>query len=136
MSNGAGSSLERAADAAFIGENGQKPKQSRRKRSKTSSLQQDPTQETKPISPKSKASNSQNAPPKTPLLPKPEQINLRQDTLTNTPQSRVSEGQEENQNLKKGRRKQHRSLGSGWSLSAADGGRFADYDPILVQGDR
>lgn len=136
MSNGPGSSLKRVADAAFSGENGQKSKQSRRKRSKTSSFQQDPTPEPMPLSPRSKASNSQNEPPKTPLLPKPEQSNLRQDALTNTPQIRVSEGQKENQNLKKGRRKQHRSLRSGWSLSAVDGGRFAEYDPILVQGDR
>lgn len=135
MSNGKSPSLKRAADAAFGGDHNQKSKLSRRKRSKISKPQDEHPPESKSTSLKQHASNSQNETPETPRSSRSGQKKHAPGAIVAGRPSRELRGHEGHKQMKR-RRKQQESVGSDWSILPAEGGRFGDHDPVLVQSDQ
>ncbi len=135
MSNGKGSNSKRPIDAAFGTESNQKGRQTRRKRLKSSKVQQEFAPKPTSTASKDNPSILQNEPPETQRSSNSGRTHSRPEYATADTANREPRGHERGKHMKKRPRKQ-RSLSSDWSLSAAEGGRFADHDPILVQGDR
>lgn len=136
MSNGKTSGLKRAVDAAFGGDKESKSKPSKRKRSKHSRSQREIVQETRPASTKNDDLISKTERPQAQQSSRSKQKKKEPNTAIKAPKAQQSRGQEDRDRLQRKPRKVQRSRRPDWSLSAVEGGRFADHDPLLIQGDR
>lgn len=136
MSNGSNTSLKRDVDAAFGAESVRKPKKARRHRTNPSRQQERPIPEANTTPSENKKTDLPNEPLKTLEHSKPGETSLQAGAAAKATNDRDPGGVEGRQHSKKGARRQQRSLGRNLSLSSAEGGRFGDHDPILVQEDR
>jgi hypothetical protein len=112
-------------------------KKVKRKQSKASKPQQQSVQGRNPAPPGSNSPVMRNEPKATQRRSNSGQRIVDSDTQIAIKNSMQSRGQEErgHSEKKKVPRKQRKSA-SDWTITAAGGGRFANHDPILVQGDR
>lgn len=135
MSNGEALNLKRDVETAFGGDNEQNSKGIRRKKPKASKSEQKSGPESA-STPKNKAADLQNARRNIPPQSEPNETDTTLVARRKETESNGLIGQKAGRGAKKTSRKSRRSLEHDWSLSAAEGGRFTDHDPLLVQDDR